>query len=366
MTKLKKKSKSPTKQSKSPKKEGREDSSLKKSKSPHRGNKAKTSNKSKSPPRGRVVETLNPDVDIIEYDGDYTPPKKDPHGRREAMDMTEELRRRRAIEKKNRPREVVSSVRKPLRPDLVLKKKVSSEGMELLVGFATGGLVGKRIVIPNRFVFAAADKKYAYGVDDSVSEQVHSARATLGNDFNISISKADMQKGQGYWIPYLGNGATMGNNVGRAVTRYHGLGTYTPRITPGSSSTWVATGPFSGCYALSLRSKDDNDVVFGHVITHEKDSRYKCDSHKKQIKNILKVVRKEGGEEEFAEEKPKPHRAPSEAEEELVQLDGWVFWCFDRRCQQWLRTIVWTSSAVNELENSSYEIVEIEQPVPIA
>lgn len=83
------------KQSKSPKKEDHEeDSAPKKSKSPKKGNKAKTSNKSKSPPHGRVIETLDPDIDIIKYyDGDYTPPKKDPHGCREAMDMTEELRR---------------------------------------------------------------------------------------------------------------------------------------------------------------------------------------------------------------------------------------------------------------------------------
>lgn len=59
--------------------------------------------------------------------------------------------------------------------------------------------------------------------------------------------------GEGLWIPYLGNGPGTPNAKG--------WGTYCKSIT---DDTWVATGPFSGCYVAYLAG---GGARFAHLIT---------------------------------------------------------------------------------------------------
>jgi len=105
------------------------------------------------------------------------------------------------------------------------------------------------------------DMTFANGVNDSVTQQDRRVEATWDSTHNrLTIQAA--AAGDGLWIPYLGNG--MRNAVGVAQTPDHGLGTYTRAIGAGGVS-WVATGPFSGCYAVTFTA--GGGKVFAHIIT---------------------------------------------------------------------------------------------------
>ncbi len=111
-----------------------------------------------------------------------------------------------------------------------------------------------------------SDPNCANGVNDSVTQQAHEVDATWTEDTGL-LSITSSAGGPGLWIPYMGNGMTA--SIGVAQTANHGLGTYTPLVGAGGAS-WVATGPFSGCYAVEFTVPGPGGgKVFAHVITAE-------------------------------------------------------------------------------------------------
>ena len=84
-----------------------------------------------------------------------------------------------------------------------------------------------------------------------VSEQQHVVDATFtGGTLTIAPSAT----GDGLWVPYLGNGT--------GVVGAKGWGTYTQDVT---SHSWVATGPFSGCFVAAFAGGAGKR--FAHLIT---------------------------------------------------------------------------------------------------
>jgi hypothetical protein len=124
-----------------------------------------------------------------------------------------------------------------------------------------------------------ADLSAKSGVTDSVTEQAHLVDATW-SEANKTLTIARATAGKGYWIPYLGNGIP---GVG---TDKRGLGTYSPAVGSGSTISWVATGPFSGCYAVALSGTAG--MVFAHVITAA--SGYTCEKPEQQLADIAQTV----------------------------------------------------------------------------
>lgn len=109
------------------------------------------------------------------------------------------------------------------------------------------------------------DKEFTDGVEDSVTKQQHPVSAVWNSaDKSVTIS-LDPLHGTGLWIPYLGIGYS--KPKGMAKTKARGLGTYTASLPAGAAGyTWVATGPFSGCYAVTF-TVDGSRKVFAHIIT---------------------------------------------------------------------------------------------------
>lgn len=86
-----------------------------------------------------------------------------------------------------------------------------------------------------------------------VCEQQH----TVSIEFESTTGKLTIKRnsvGEGLWIPYLGNGI-------HGRDRDKGLGTYSKVVT---NSTWVASGPFTGCFAACFQGAG---VRFAHLIT---------------------------------------------------------------------------------------------------
>jgi hypothetical protein len=116
---------------------------------------------------------------------------------------------------------------------------------------------------------APSDTTYAHGAVDSVTQQARRVDATW-NAANKRLTIQAAAGGPGLWIPYLGNGVTELSRQaaidagGLAHTVGCGLGSYT-QVGAGGAN-WVATGPFSGCYAVTLTAPG-GDKVFAHVIT---------------------------------------------------------------------------------------------------
>lgn len=108
---------------------------------------------------------------------------------------------------------------------------------------------------------------------DDVSEQQIAVSARF-NGATGALTIAPDANGHGVWIPYLGNG------TGKAGAK--GWGTYTKAIT---NETWVATGPFSGCYVGHFKGAG---VRFAHLITPA--AGYKAASVDGQIASIEKAT----------------------------------------------------------------------------
>ncbi|WP_263384011.1 hypothetical protein [Granulicella arctica] len=86
--------------------------------------------------------------------------------------------------------------------------------------------------------------------------------------------------GEGLWIPYVGNGASVSAGIAQMSKR--GLGTYTPTVLGGGGISWVVTGPFSGCHSAVFSV--GNDKVFAHIVTQA--SGYTADTVANQVANI--------------------------------------------------------------------------------
>lgn len=84
-----------------------------------------------------------------------------------------------------------------------------------------------------------------------VSEQQHGVDATFAAG---TLTIAPSASGEGLWIPYLGNGS--------GAEGSKGWGTYSRAVT---SHTWVATGPFSGCFVATFSA--GGAKRFAHLIT---------------------------------------------------------------------------------------------------
>jgi hypothetical protein len=84
-----------------------------------------------------------------------------------------------------------------------------------------------------------------------VQEQCHRVTATY---LNGTLSVSPDANGDGLWIPWLGQGSTSSNGKG--------WGTYTTDV---GTASWVATGPFSGCYACGFT--DGRTTRFAHIVT---------------------------------------------------------------------------------------------------
>lgn len=107
--------------------------------------------------------------------------------------------------------------------------------------------------------------------DADVQEQQVQASITFAADTGELkiVSAAD---GEGLWIPYLGNGKGKDGDKG--------WGTYS-RIV--NDATWVATGPFSGCYVAAFQGAG---YRFAHLVTSGPTSGHPCATVDAQIAAI--------------------------------------------------------------------------------
>lgn len=167
-----------------------------------------------------------------------------------------------------------------------------------------------------------SDLTFAQGVVDSVSEQAHRIDADW-DDVNKRLTLSLNAGGEGYWIPYLGNGPS--NLVGMAQTANHGLGTYTPVIAPGSPISWVVTGAFSGCSSASF--KTPAGMHFAHLITPP-ETGVTCDTIANQRANVAAQLNI-------------PATAPDVQVQQVLSGtgEGYVFWTFFDAT--WHRRVVW-------------------------
>jgi hypothetical protein len=85
-----------------------------------------------------------------------------------------------------------------------------------------------------------------------VVEQQHPAAISF-NAGTGELKIESAQNGEGLWVPYLGNG--------KGTPKSKGWGTYSRLVT---DETWVATGPFSGCYVAAFMGAG---MRFAHLIT---------------------------------------------------------------------------------------------------
>lgn len=171
---------------------------------------------------------------------------------------------------------------------------------------------------------APSDMTCANGVNDSVTQQQRRVDAVWDSKHN-KLTISNTPAGPGLWIPYLGNG--MPNPVGVAVTRLRGLGTYTDII--GAGVSWVATGPFTGCYAVTFTPPGGK--VFAHIITPARE--YTADTPANQATNIANQV---GA--------PTPNLAGSQVK------GGYVFWT--RIKGLWWRRVIHTAAAAGAMSQT--------------
>ncbi len=165
-----------------------------------------------------------------------------------------------------------------------------------------------------------SDLTFATGVADSVTEQVNRIDAAwdaVNRRLTLSISAV----GEGYWIPYIGNGAA--NLAGVAQTAGRGLGTYTPVIAAGGPISWVVTGPFSGCSSASFTAPAGK--VFAHLISPAEG--YTADTLANQEANIAAQIN--------------PAAPPAGHVQQVVSGngEGYVFWTYFGG--SWYRRVVW-------------------------
>jgi len=163
------------------------------------------------------------------------------------------------------------------------------------------------------------DLTFANGVVDSVTEQAHRIDAAwdgVHKRLTLSLNAA----GEGYWIPYVGNGAV--NLIGMAQTARRGLGTYTPVIAAGGPVSWVVTGPFSGCSSAAFSTP--GGMVFAHLISPA--TGYTADTLANQETNVAAQV---------AAAPPTGH-----VQQVLSGTgEGYVFWTYFNAT--WYRRVVW-------------------------
>jgi hypothetical protein len=145
------------------------------------------------------------------------------------------------------------------------------------------GLLGKYAIKKLGFsvyqLQVPSDTAFLRGAADSVTEQYHVIDA-VWNDTEKKLTLSPSVTGEGYWIPYIGNGASESALTGMAQTKGRGLGTYTRATAAGIS--WVVTGPFTGCYTASFSTP--NGKSFAHVVTP--DPPYTADGVPNQVANI--------------------------------------------------------------------------------
>jgi hypothetical protein len=108
------------------------------------------------------------------------------------------------------------------------------------------------------------------GGEADVYQQQHAADI-MYDAKSGTLTIAASSAGQGLWIPYLGNG--------KGTPGAKGWGTYSDNVTKAS---WVATGPFSGCYVAAFSGKGGKR--FAHLITPA--GGYKAATVDNQIKAI--------------------------------------------------------------------------------
>lgn len=169
-----------------------------------------------------------------------------------------------------------------------------------------------------------SDLLYTTGVADSVCQQAHQIDA-VWNGAQKSLTLSQSATGEGYWIPYIGNGAHNAP-VGVAVTLLRGLGTYTPTVTLGGNISWVATGPFSGCSSASFTALN-GDMVFAHLSTPP--AGYTADTLPNQVANI-------------AAQTGFPAPAAAGIQQVLSGRGlGYVFWTYIGAA--WYRRVVWAN-----------------------
>ncbi len=92
-------------------------------------------------------------------------------------------------------------------------------------------------------------------IDDPAAD-VQERQVKVSIDFTASTGELKLtpaNDGEGLWIPYLGNGKGKDGDKG--------WGTYSKIV---NDATWVATGPFSGCYVAAFQGAG---FRFAHLVT---------------------------------------------------------------------------------------------------
>jgi hypothetical protein len=111
--------------------------------------------------------------------------------------------------------------------------------------------------------------------DDTADVQEQQVETSV--DFNAATGELKLTaaaNGEGLWIPYLGNGkGTEGDK---------GWGTYSKVV---SQASWVATGPFSGCFVAAFLGPG---MRFAHLITPA--HKYTAASVDQQIASIERAA----------------------------------------------------------------------------
>jgi hypothetical protein len=106
-----------------------------------------------------------------------------------------------------------------------------------------------------------------------VTEQGHPASISADSTTG-ALTIAPAAQGEGLWIPYLGNG--------KGQPGSKGWGTF---CSAAGTASWVATGPFSGCYVASFIG---TERWFAHLITPA--AGYRAASVEDQIAAIKKAT----------------------------------------------------------------------------
>ncbi len=142
---------------------------------------------------------------------------------------------------------------------------------------------------PSDLTFAA-DR----GANNSVTEQ-HNRVIANWDDNTKEMTLAVSGGGDGYFIPYVGNpagDASHSSQAGVAQMYNRSLGSYVKVDDP--AIEWVATGPFSGCYASTFRT-GDGKVAFAHIVTpiskDKPETADTVDNQKMHIENLVGALR---------------------------------------------------------------------------
>jgi hypothetical protein len=122
-------------------------------------------------------------------------------------------------------------------------------GQQLEACFGTGFSGVSTIRVANQALSVPSTNVTSFDAD--VQEQCHAVTETF-NSGTLSITPD--ANGDGLWIPWLGQGSASSNGKG--------WGTYTSDV---GNASWVATGPFSGCYAVGVTG--GGSTRFAHIVT---------------------------------------------------------------------------------------------------